>query len=546
MTTNKHSNIMKKTLLTLCAGLSAALSFAQVSIIPEPLKLEQRPGVFLLNNHVEIVAASVDEQQSARFLSEYLHKHYGLKLSTVAQVGAKPAIVLAVKNVATPVVAGEYELTVAPEQIRLHGFNPQGLFYAVQSLIQLIPAKGYWQLEVPAAYVYDKPAFEYRGMHFDVVRHMFTVDEIKKYIDYLALHKMNYFHWHLTDDQGWRIESAKYPKLNTVGAYREGTIIGMFPGTGFDSTRYGGYYTVAQMREVVDYAKERYITVIPEADIPAHCMAVIAAYPEMSTTPDSIRKPASTWGIYNRQNNVLAPNPYTFQFLKDIFNELIDIFHDSPYIHFGADEASRMWWRASPESQKFMRRHNMKDEGEIQDYLVRIAVETIQKRGKIAVGWDEIMNDAQLGKEVVVMNWRGTRGIEAANRGYQVIMTPSRFSYLNIMQKPNEEMTAHRGMTTLDVVYGYNPVPDTLSAQAAKNIMGGQGCMWTEYYPTFSKVEYALFPRMSAIAETFWSGQERKDLGRFKQKLSKQFDLYDLWGAQYCTYVVDIGDVKRR
>jgi len=546
MKTNKYSNIMKKPLLTLLTGITVTLSFAQVSIIPEPLKLEQRPGAFLLNNNVELVAVSADEQQSARFLSDYLKKHYGLHLPTVSKTGTKPAIVLTVKERPALAVKGEYELLVEPTQITLSGHNhPQGLFYAVQSLIQIIPAKGYWQLQIPAVYVHDFPAFEYRGMHFDVVRHIFTVDEIKKYIDYLALHKMNYFHWHLTDDQGWRIESAKYPKLNNEGAYREGTIIGMFPGTGMDTTRYGGYYTVAQLREVVDYAKDRYITVIPEADIPAHCMAVIAAYPQMSTTPDTLRKPASTWGIYNRQNNVLAPNPHTFQFIKDIFNELIDIFHDSPYIHFGADEASRIWWRESPQAQEFMRQHNMKEEGEIQDYLARIAIETIQKRGKIAVGWDEIMNDPQLCKDVVVMNWRGMRGFEAANRGYKVILTPSRLSYMNYMQKPDEEMTAHRGLVSLDAVYRFNPVPDTLSVEAAKNIMGGQGCMWTEYYPTFSKVEYALFPRMSAIAETFWSGQGRKDLNRFKQKLSKQFDLYDLWGAQYSTYVVDIGDVRR-
>jgi hexosaminidase len=305
---------------------------------------------------------------------------------------------------------------------------------------------------------------------------------------------------------------------------------------------------VAQLREVVEYAKERYITVIPEADVPAHCMAALAAYPELSTTPDTLKKPAVTWGIFNRQNNVLAPNHNTFHFIKDIFNELIDIFYDSPYIHFGADEASHMWWQESPQAQEFMKQQNMKDEGEIQDYLVRIAIETINKRGKTSVGWDEIMTDPNLGKDVVVMNWRGARGKgnEAATKGYKVIMTPSRFSYLNVMQKPVEEMTAHRGSTTLDVVYQFNPIPENLSPEAAKNIIGGQGCMWTEYYPTVSKVEYALFPRMSAIAETFWSGQERKNWEKFKQKLTKQFDLYDLWGAQYCTYVIEQGDVKRK
>ena len=538
---------MKKLFLTLLASIIVMRSIAQISIIPEPVQLVQQNGFFPLNNEVELVAVSTDEQQCARYFANYLKKHYGLHLSMVTKQSKKPAIVFEVKPMSKPVIAGEYEVTVAADKVALSGFNhPEGLFYATQSLIQLIPAKGYWKLEIPAVYVYDKPAFAYRGMHFDVVRHIFTVDYIKKYIDYLALHKMNYFHWHLTDDQGWRIESAKYPKLNTIGAYREGTIIGMFPGTGIDNTRYGGYYTVAELREVVDYAKERYITVIPEADIPAHCMAAISAYPELSTTPDTLRKPATTWGIFNRQNNVLSPNKYTFKFLEEIFNELIDIFHDSPYIHFGADEASHIWWKASPESQEFMRQHNMKNEGEIQNYFVRFVVDVINKRGKTAIGWDEITNDPKLSGNVVVMNWRGVQGgIESANKGYKVIMTPVNYSYLNCMQKPGEEMTAHQRLLTLDSVYLFNPVPKNLSPEAAKNIIGGQGCLWTEYYPTVSKVEYALFPRLSAIAENYWSGHERKDLSKFKQKLSKQFDLYDLWNAYYCPYVMDKGDVKR-
>ncbi|MDR2586119.1 MAG: beta-N-acetylhexosaminidase [Prevotellaceae bacterium] len=537
---------MKKLSVTLLASLSTLWCLAQVSIIPEPLKLTQGSGTFSLHDQVQLVAVSADELQSARYFSDYLKKHYNLSIQIVEKVGTDPAILFSVVEKETPSVTGEYELTIDTKLIVLNGFNPQGLFYAVQSLIQLIPAKGHWKLEIPAIYIYDKPAFSYRGMHFDVVRHIFPVEYIKKFIDYLALHKMNYFHWHLTDDQGWRIESAKYPKLNTIGAYREATIIGMFPGTGVDSTRYGGFYTVKELREVVDYAKARYITVIPEADIPAHCMAAISAYPQLSTAPDTLRRPASTWGIFNRQNNVLSPNKYTFKFLEDIFDELCDIFHDSPYIHFGADEASTMWWKESAESQEFMKQNNMTDEGEIQDYLVRLVVNTINNKGKIAVGWDEITRDPKLSGDVVVMNWRGQRGgNEAANKGYKVIMTPSRYSYLNSSQRPDEELVLPRRVTTLDTVYLFNPVPKALSPQAAENIIGGQGCMWTEYYPTISKVEYALFPRLSAIAENYWSGQGRKDLTKFKQKLSKQFDLYDLWGANYCNYVVDIGDVKR-
>jgi hexosaminidase len=321
----------------------------------------------------------------------------------------------------------------------------------------------------------------------------------------------------------------------------------MFPGTGFDSTRYGGYYTVAQIREIVDYAKERHITVIPELDIPAHCMAVIAAYPELSTTPDTIRSVATTWGIFNRQNNVLSPNEHTFRFLEDIFNELMDIFHDSPYIHFGADEAARIWWHQSEEAQEFMRKHNMTNEGEIQDYFVRFVVDVINRRGKTAIGWCEITNDPNLAGDIIVMNWRRVSyGVEAANNGHRVIMTPGRYTYLNYKQKPNEERTAHQRLLPLDSVYLFNLVPAGVLPETVKNIIGGQGCLWTEYFPYIAKVEYALFPRMSALAETFWSGEERKNLEWFKQKLSKQFDRYDLWGAQYSTYVIETGDVKRR
>lgn len=615
-----------KLLLSVAMILSASLVFAfesekimerKIAIIPEPVILKlgaENSSPFVINKKTVILLASEEGRNSAAFLNNYLQKYYGFSLKVVNKFGSKFQNAIAevntismsvdkegVKNAFNAISAsastsasasasaiegylqnrneGAYFMSTANGNATpnananashngcatLTGADAQGLFYAVQSLIQLLPADinvvlapgktdnsaaiakseskinyktfektpSVSSLQVPAVEVLDYPRFGYRGMHFDVVRHIFSTDYIKQFIDYLACHKMNYFHLHLTDDQAWRIESKKYPKLNSIGSWRDGTIIGIFPGTGVDSTRYGGFYTAEQLKDIVKYAADRYITVVPEIDVPGHSMAIIASYPQFSTTPEIPKKPAITWGIYNRQNNVLAPSEEVFVFLADVFNELMDIF-PGPYIHIGADECAKRWWKESESTQAYMRSKGLKDENELQKYFVERISEVVTGRGRQIVGWDEMIDDGLIAGSVV-MSWRNEKGgHKAAKMGHKAIMTPMVYSYFNIAQKENEEGLAHKSwLTTLDSVYLFEPIPDGFPAEAAANILGGQGCMWTEYFANKEQVEYGIFPRLSAISEVYWSPRQNRDIVNFRDRLQAQYKRYDLWGANY-------------
>ena len=523
-----------------------------ISIIPEPVSVEILQGFFPLNGETGLVLFDTAAcRNAADFLKGYLSRYYGMDLKEKAKKRGG-CIGLEIKEVAEA-KKGAYELSVSPGGIRVTGYNREGLFYGVQTLLQLLPVipggkagEGSRLLEIPCALVKDEPRFEYRGMHLDVVRHIFPVEYIKKYIDYMAMHKMNYFHWHLTDDQGWRMESRSHPELNAKGAYRDGTIIGRFPGTGLDSTVYGGYYTIEQMKEVVAYAAARYITVVPEIDMPGHCMAVLAAYPQFGTEPEKPVKPAVTWGIFNRENNVLAPGAEVFQFLEDVFNELMDIF-PGRYIHMGADECAHKWWKESPAVQAFILSNGLKDEKGLQRYFAQRVSDVITARGREAIGWDEMVDNG-LVDGTVVMSWRNANGAyKAAARGHKAILTPLANSYFNVQQREKEDSLFHNmKVVSLDKVYKFEPVPDSLSALQAARIIGGQGCMWTEYFPTVEKLEYAVFPRMSAIAEVYWSDKRVKNWPGFLLKLPVQFDRYDLWGAGYSSYVFDYECFSRK
>jgi len=544
--------------------------FLKISIIPEPVKIVSGDTSFEINDNTLIVASDVDQLKSAVFLNGYLSKYYEFNLKVVAEKPknkSKKQKTLQYINLAITDIAyahagfsptdlkreGAYSISIKNGVANLSGANPQGLFYAVQTLIQMLPTtkpvsvlnSPSVTLPVQAIEVVDYPRFVYRGMHLDVVRHIYSVEYIKKYIDYLALHKMNYFHWHLTDDQAWRMESKKYPKLNEIGSWRAGTIIGIFPGTGVDSTRYGGFYTVDQMKEIVKYAEERYITIVPEIDVPGHSMAIIASYPQYSTTPEIPKHPAITWGIFNRQNNVLAPSEEVFTFLKDVFEELMDVF-PGPYIHIGADECSKKWWKESPETQNFMKRYGLKDEDELQSYFVKRIAAVVTGRGRQMVGWDEIM-EGGLVEGAVVMSWRDAEhGWKAAAMGHKAILTPILYSYFNIAQKHNEDSLCHKNWyVPVDSVYLFEPVPESVSESASANILGGQGCMWTEYFSNIKALEYGVFPRLSAIAEVYWSQRRHKNWPKFQLKLIDQFNRYDLWGTNYSTEVFKSGGFSR-
>ena len=510
-------------------------------IIPEPASLELHSGTpFLLSAQTPLRLLSPEGAPSVAFLQEYLQRYYGFSLPAQGNADASALILEISPDASQP--EGAYTLVVEAEALYLRAANPQGLFYAVQSLIQLLPTVPFKggqitsTLALPALSITDAPRFAYRGSHLDVARHIFPVEYIKRYIDYLALHKFNYFHWHLTDDQGWRMESKRHPALNERGAYRDSTITGLFPGTGIDTTRYGGYYTQEQMREIVRYAAERYITVVPELDIPGHCMAVLAAYPQFGTEPDVERKPAHTWGIFNRQNNVLAPTDEVFAFLKDVFEEMMEVF-PSPYIHLGGEECADMWWVASPFCHQFIVKHRLKGPKGLHAYFIHYVADIIRSKGRTAIGWNEIMQGGAP-KDVVVMSWQDERtGINAARLGHKVIMNTLRRTYFNYMQLQDDIVVGHVGYTPLDTVYNYEPIHRSLSPEDAANIIGVQSCMWTEYYPTVAELEYGVFPRLSAIAEVCWSPQCKRNYADFRRRLEAQLARYRLWGIQYCTVI---------
>lgn len=546
-------------LAVLCVGFAGCCrkEFANVDvnpIVPHPASMEILDnGAFLLDGSAAVVYKGEAAENSAEYLQNYLGEHYGI---TLRNWGLRKIVLEMAED--TAAVEGAYSLVVGPEKVNIVGKNKAGLFYGVQTFLQLLPveevngvvgvAKGEEavgkkigeKIMVPAVKIEDAPAFVYRGMHLDVARHFMPVEFVKKYIDYMALHKLNYFHWHLTDDQGWRIESKKHPRLNEVGSYRDATIIGLYPGTGIDSTRYGGYYTVEQMKEIVDYAAKRYITIVPEIDLPGHCMSVLATYPHLGTESNGDVKTATTWGIFNKLNNVMVPSDEAFAFLEDVFGEVMDIF-PGEYIHIGMDECCHRWWKESEKTQKFIKDNNLGDEKGLQKYFADKVSAMIRVRGRVAVGWDEMVDNG-LAEGAAVMVWRGgQRWVPAANGKHRIIMTPSGKSYLNYKQRPDEKRLAHMfRLVALDTVYKFDPTPDTLSVEQQNCIIGGQGCMWTEYFATPADVEYAIFPRISAISEVYWTREELKDYNRFLQGMPVQFGRYALWGVEEpCRYIFE-------
>ena len=533
-------------LIALTAIASQAQSNEQnpkFNIIPQPVEIAvvgSDTVAITYGTALKVGDASV--QPSAQYLTDYAMRYLGIPLTVqspaIGKKGKKrastpsinPSITLI--NLNNGKVSGGYRMTVrSSEGIRIEGNDAAGVFYGVQTLIQLLPTRAGVIPHIPALDITDYPRFGFRGMHLDVVRHFFPVDYVKRYIDYLALHKLNFFHWHLTDDQGWRIEMKSHPELTQIGSYREGEIEGIFPGK-YKPMPYQGYYTQEQIREVVAYAAARYVTVIPEIDIPGHCMAVLATHPQFSTTPNEPKACAKTWGIYNRQNNVLAPKPEVFAFLNDVFSELCDIF-PGQYIHVGGDECAKRWWHDSQETQQYMRDNNIADEKALQSHFIHFVQGVVNKKGKTLIGWDEIL-EGGISTNCVVMNWRRpTQGIESLKSGHRTVMCNNRWSYLNQRESLTQQELGSSGPLSLKRVYEYQLIPDGLTAEEEKLIWGAEGCIWTEYIATPWKVEFYLFPRLSAVAERVWSPAEKTVWDDFAKKIPTQFDRYDLWGVRY-------------
>ncbi|HYH16235.1 MAG TPA: family 20 glycosylhydrolase, partial [Flavisolibacter sp.] len=429
--------------------------------------------------------------------------------------------------------------------------------YDVKSMVNTSEGVTISSLNIPVVTVQDYPRFNYRGMHLDVCRHFFPISFLKKYIDYLALHKMNYFHWHLTDDQGWRIEIKKYPELTDVGAYRNGTLIGRYPGTGNDNTRYGSYYTQDDVKEIVQYAADRHITVVPEIEMPGHASAAIATFPWLSCFPDKptkiptkpsetsvqqqkegkIKLVQETWGVF--EDIFCAGNDSTFQFLENVLDEVLTLF-PSTYIHIGGDEAPKNHWKKCPKCQARIKKEGLKDEHELQSYFVQRIEKYLNAKGRTIIGWDEIL-EGGLAPNAIVMSWRGEKGgITAAKQNHQVIMTPQKPVYFDHTQTRNEDSITIGGYNPIEAVYAYEPIPAALSTEEGKYIMGAQANLWTEYIKYPSKVEYMIFPRMSALSEVLWTPKEKKNWKDFEKRLQTQFKRYDLWKANYSRAYYDM------
>jgi hexosaminidase len=513
------------------ASLFLTLSmYAQVNIIPQPaeLKMPESAGKFVITAKTPIILMGSGLENSARFLNEYLKQFYGFTLPVTKKAGTAAGIRLNFDRLDHP-IPGAYNMEINAKGVYIGGDNETGTFYGVQTLLQLLPVEKATSLPVSHLTIKDYPRFQYRGLHLDVGRHFFPPAFVKRYIDYIALHKMNYFHWHLTEDQGWRIEIKKYPNLTKTGAWRNGTIIGRYPGTGNDSIRYGGFYTQKEVKDIVDYAAKRYVTIIPEIEMPGHSSAALTAYPWLGCTggPYQVQQ---TWGVFN--DVFCAGNDSVFTFLQNVLDEVIPLF-PAKYVHIGGDECPKESWKKCPKCQKRMADHNLKDEHELQSYFVQRMEKYINSKGKTLIGWDEIL-EGGLAPNAVVMSWRGEKGgIEAAKQNHDVIMTPGDFVYLDHSQLQKEDSVTIGGYTPVKETYSYEPVPKELSAAESKHILGAQGNVWTEYMGNTQKVEYMIFPRVSALSEVLWSPSEKRNWSDFETRLQQQCKRYTLWGTNY-------------
>ncbi len=521
----------------------------EINIIPKPDKLYLRDGYFQLTKDIPVIYANGDTlKKEAEYLVSQLNSTGKLsaKAQNFSQIKSLDKAVL-LRLINDKGLGNEgYKLDFTKNNISILAQSPAGIFYGIQSLLQLLPPqffdnhtqKDSWQ--IPKCLIIDKPRFGYRGMHLDVGRHFFPPKFIKRYLDMLAMYKFNTFHWHLTEDQGWRIEIKKYPKLTETGAWRDSTVVGRCcnPPLKYDGKRYGGFYTQDEIRDIVKYASERHITVIPEIEMPGHCMAALASYPELACTPGPF-KVATRWGVFY---DVYCPKEKTFKFLEDVLTEVMELF-PGKYIHIGGDEVPKKRWEESAFCQKLIKKEGLKNEEELQSWFIRRIEKFLNAHGRQLIGWDEIL-EGGLSEGATVMSWRGIDGgIAAAKQHHDAIMTPGSHCYFDHYQAdPEFQPLAIGGFTTLKKVYSYEPVPEELTAKEAKHILGAQGNVWTEYMPDGKQVEYMTLPRMAALAEVDWTPADKKNWTDFQRRINNHFKRYENLGYNYCqgSYKVNI------
>ena len=503
--------------------------------LPQEVTLTQK-GAFVLTGATPIVYPEGDEQlkNDAQFLSDYIADVTALRLTTTS-AKVKNAITLRLNK---KVQSKEgYVITVDKKGVVIEGATAAGVFYGVQTLRKSIPVdKSLTEVTLPGVVVKDAPRFGYRGVMLDCARHYFPVKFVKQFIDLIAMHNMNVFHWHLTDDQGWRIEVKKYPDLAKIGSVREKTVLGHNSDV-FDDTPYGGYYTQEEAREIVKYAADRFITVIPEIDMPGHMIAALAAYPDMGCTGGPY-KVSPIWGIM--PDVLCLGNEKTYQFCEDVLSEMMDIF-PSEYIHLGGDETPNVRWKECPKCKALMAKENLTP-GKLQGYFTNRIEKFVNSKGRRIIGWDEIL-DGDINQSATIMSWRGTApGARGAKMGHDVIMSPSSHVYFDYYQTRQgesqwEEPLLIGGNLPIERTYSLEPVPEGADAETASHIIGVQGNLWTEYIAGPSLAEYQVLPRMGALSEVQWRPQGQKDFENYKVRQTKMLKLYDAYGLVYAKHM---------
>lgn len=531
--------------------LATAQVTSSITIVPQPVTAYSREGQFELKADTRIYfpEGKKDWETAAQYFMAVGQTSTGFQL--VAQPFKNP--IGSPRDNAIYFIPDEsveqpegYKLEITPTYIMVRASTAAGAFYAAQSLRQIFPTEFCspkpvqgvaWQARCCS--ITDYPRFGYRGLHLDVSRHFFSVEFVKRYIDLLAMHKMNRFHWHLTDDQGWRIEIKKYPKLQTVASCRKETLIGHnseLPQK-FDGKQHCGFYTQEEVKEIVKYANQRFVTIVPEIEMPGHALAALSAYPELGCTGGPY-EPATHWGVF--EDVFCAGNDKTFEFVDGVLEEVCALFPGT-YVHIGGDESPKDRWKVCPKCQKRIKDQGLKDEHELQSYFIKRAEKILAKYGKKLIGWDEIL-EGGLAPTATVMSWRGIEGgIAAARSGHDAIMTPGSHCYLDYYQSdPGNEPLAIGGLLTLERVYGYEPIPDSLTEEQGRHILGAQGNVWTEYIDNPAYAEYMVYPRASALSEVVWAPKAKRNWPDFMRRLQVHFTRLDLLGVTYAKSIYDV------
>ncbi len=530
----KMHNLYSRTLILFSlVFLSVRYLNAQVNIIPVPNQMEIGEGSFTLDASDMIVYQNDQLKSLGDYLRNQILNEVGVNVKIAQKKIGVTGINLSIdKNISSNSEA--YNLDIKEKAIFVSGASKAGVMFGIQTLLQVIYPATYKDASIilPVLSVKDEPAFKWRGMHLDVCRHFFSVDFIKHMLDMMAMHKLNTFHWHLTDDQGWRIEIKKYPKLTEISSVRKETMVGHYVEENqvFDGKPYGGFYTQEQIKEVVDYASKLCITVVPEIEMPGHAVAALAAYPEFSCTGGPFEV-YTKWGV--SKDVFCAGKEETFEFLQNVIDEVTALF-PGEYIHVGGDECPKDRWKECPLCQKRMKDNGLKDEMELQSYFVKRMEKYIASKGKKIIGWDEIL-EGGLPERAAVMSWRGyDGGIEAAHAGHDVVMTPGGYCYFDHLQaKAESEPLAFGGFTSLSKVYEFKPVPPELEKKSRKHILGAQANLWTEYIPNEEQLEYMAFPRLCAMSEVLWSDDSTRNYADFLKRLKVHLVRLDLYGINY-------------